>query len=102
MTADKLKSILIVSGGTGGHIFPAIVFGRWLEKNIGASVTYLSGSRPIEADIYASAGIIPLRLSMEGSPLGVRSPSRIFKRTVSLFSAFGETSRCIKNIKPAL
>lgn len=100
MTAYKFKSILIVSGGTGGHIFPAVVFGKWLEKNAGASVTYMSGSRPIEATIYDSAGITPLRLSMEGSPLGVRSPGRILKRTLSLFSAFGETSRYIKNITP--
>ena len=94
------KSILIVSGGTGGHIFPAMVFGQWLERNVGASVTYLSGHRPVEAAIYASAGIMPRVLSMEGSPLGVRSPSQILKRTLSMFSAFGETSSCLKEAKP--
>ena len=93
-------AVLIVSGGTGGHIFPALVFGRWLESKRGVSVAWLSGSRPIEATIYASAGVTPRRLSLEGSPLGVRSPGRVLKRTLSLFSAFGETSRCLNEVRP--
>ena len=99
-TGAPVNSILVVAGGTGGHIFPALVFGRWLERHRGASVTWLSGSRPIEATIYASAGVTPRRLSLEGSPLGVRSPGRVLKRSLSLFSAFGETSRCLAESRP--
>ncbi|MBR1485956.1 MAG: glycosyltransferase, partial [Synergistaceae bacterium] len=29
---NKNKNFLIAAGGTGGHIFPAIVFGQELEK----------------------------------------------------------------------
>ena len=95
------RSVLIVSGGTGGHIFPALVFGSWLERNLGASVSYLSGSRPVEAEIYASAGVSPFRLSLEGSPLGVRSPGRMLKRSLALLSAFGEASRCLREVGPS-
>ena len=95
-----MTRVLIVSGGTGGHIFPAVVFGRWLEQNRGAVVSWLSGSRPLEADIYASAGVTPYRLSLEGSPLGVRSPGRVLRRSLSLFSAFGETRRCLSEVRP--
>ncbi|MCR4819192.1 MAG: UDP-N-acetylglucosamine--N-acetylmuramyl-(pentapeptide) pyrophosphoryl-undecaprenol N-acetylglucosamine transferase [Fretibacterium sp.] len=95
-----MANVLIVSGGTGGHIFPAVVFGRWLEQNRGAAVSWLSGSRPLEAEIYASAGVEPYRLSLEGSPLGVRSPMRVLRRSLSLFSAFGETRRCLNEVRP--
>ncbi|MBR1672135.1 MAG: UDP-N-acetylglucosamine--N-acetylmuramyl-(pentapeptide) pyrophosphoryl-undecaprenol N-acetylglucosamine transferase [Fretibacterium sp.] len=100
MNRSEARSVLIVSGGTGGHIFPATVFGRWLERERGLSVAYLSGSRPLEAEIYASAGVEPYRLSLEGSPLGVRSPARVLRRSAALLSAFGETSRCLKAVRP--
>ncbi|MCR5346909.1 MAG: UDP-N-acetylglucosamine--N-acetylmuramyl-(pentapeptide) pyrophosphoryl-undecaprenol N-acetylglucosamine transferase [Fretibacterium sp.] len=95
-----MKKVLIVAGGTGGHIFPAVVFGRWLERNRGTSVSWLSGSRPLEKEIYASAGVEPWQLSLEGSPLGVRSPVRVLRRSVALFSAFGETRRCLDEVCP--
>ncbi|MBQ9528098.1 MAG: UDP-N-acetylglucosamine--N-acetylmuramyl-(pentapeptide) pyrophosphoryl-undecaprenol N-acetylglucosamine transferase [Fretibacterium sp.] len=95
-----MSRVLIVSGGTGGHIFPAVVFGRWLEQNRGVAVSWLSGSRPLEAEIYASAGVTPYRLSLEGSPLGVRSPGRVLRRSLSLFSAFGETRLCLSEVCP--
>ena len=89
------RRVLIVSGGTGGHIFPAVVFGRWLERHRDASVSYLSGARPLEAEIYAALGVAPRRLPLEGSPLGVRSPGQVLRRSFALVSAFTEASRCI-------
>ena len=68
---EKKRRVLIVAGGTGGHIVPAVVFGRWMEKNQGREVACLSGNRPLEREIYGSFGIEPQRLSLEGSPLGV-------------------------------
>lgn len=100
MCENRGKRVLIVSGGTGGHIFPALVFGRWLEEQRGACVSYLSGSRPLEADIYGSAGVKPWRLSLDGSPLGVRSPGKILRRSFAMLSAFSETSRCFKEMRP--
>ena len=94
------RSALIVAGGTGGHIFPALVFGRWLEAHCGAAVSYLSGSRPLEAEIYAAAGVTPFRLSLEGSPLGVRSPLKVLRRSLALVSAFGEVSRRLAEVRP--
>ena len=94
------KSVLIVAGGTGGHIFPALVFGRWLEGHRGAAVSYLSGFRPLEAEIYAAAGVTPIRLSLEGSPLGVRSPLKVLRRSLALISSFREVSRCLAEVRP--
>ena len=77
---NNINRVLIVSGGTGGHIFPAAVFGKWLKDNKQAEVFYMCGSRELELEIYKSLSITPYRLSLSGSPLGSRSPVKIFKR----------------------
>ena len=92
--------VLIVAGGTGGHIFPALVFGRWIAEHRGLSVSYLCGSRPIEAEIYASMGATPHRLSIDGSPLGTRSPVKILRRIGAMLLAFRETARCLFETRP--
>jgi len=63
-------NLLIVAGGTGGHIWPSIAFGQWAERNAGARVTFVCGNRPIEREIYSWAGVNPIILPLSGSPLG--------------------------------
>lgn len=46
----RKKRVLIAAGGTGGHILPAVVFGRWLEARHEESVSYLAGGRPLKKD----------------------------------------------------
>lgn len=94
------KRVLIAAGGTGGHILPAVVFGRWLEARHEASVSYLAGGRPLEREIYASFGIEPQRLPIEGSPLGVRSPVRMLLRSLALLKSLGTAARCVFREKP--
>lgn len=94
------RRVLIAAGGTGGHIVPAAVFGQWLEAHHGAAVTWLSGSRPLEGEIYGSFGIEPQVLSIEGSPLGVRSPWRVLRRSIGLLKALGEAARTIARTRP--
>ena len=38
------KKIIIATGGTGGHIFPAITFGKFLNKKF-SDVLYITDSR---------------------------------------------------------
>lgn len=86
--------ILLAAGGTGGHIIPSVAFGLWLQKR-GESVIWLSGSRPLEDEIYKAHGVVPRRLSLEGSPLGV-SGLRSLKRWKHLFSSFFEARAILK------
>jgi UDP-N-acetylglucosamine--N-acetylmuramyl-(pentapeptide) pyrophosphoryl-undecaprenol N-acetylglucosamine transferase len=105
ITAEREKrgKILIVAGGTGGHIFPAVAFGRWLlTRNKGASVSYLSGNRPLELEIYASQGIEPYRLSLSGSPLGSSSVFRNLGRWLELARAFFRAGRFLRDEEPDL
>lgn len=94
-----MKRILIASGGTGGHIFPAIVFGKNLQEK-GFSVSWLCGSRELESEIYNSSGINPVILPLSGSPMGTRSLTKIFSRIVDVFRSLLITAKYIKDFRP--
>ncbi|GHV45820.1 UDP diphospho-muramoyl pentapeptide beta-N acetylglucosaminyl transferase [Synergistales bacterium] len=86
---DPVKKVLIAAGGTGGHIFPALAFGEWIQEEKKArSVVYISGSRALELEIYNSRGVKPICLSLGGSPLGASSGVLKLRRCFELFSAF--------------
>ena len=93
------RNILIASGGTGGHIFPAIVFGKNLQEN-GDNVKWLCGSRNLELTIYESAGITPEILPIAGSPMGTKSPVKVLGRIRDLLKSITMTSRLIKTFRP--
>ena len=93
------KRVIIASGGTGGHIFPAIVFGRELEKDE-TNVTWICGTRNLEREIYNSSGIEPVILPLEGSPMGTHSITKIFTRIADVFRSLRFTSRIVNQIKP--
>ena len=44
------KKILIMAGGTGGHIFPALSIAKELSKR-GAIVEWLGGRNSMESDL---------------------------------------------------
>ncbi len=96
-----MKRILIVSGGTGGHIFPALAFGKWIRNNKKTNeIYYMCGSRKVELDIYNSEGIDPIVLDIEGSPLGTREFRRILNRSCALMKETGKIFGFFKNIRP--
>lgn len=93
------RRILIASGGTGGHIFPAIVFGKNLQDK-GDIVSWVCGSRKLERTIYNSSGIEPVILPLGGSPLGTKSITKILGRFSDIFRAVNMTLKYIKDFKP--
>ncbi|MBQ6738360.1 MAG: UDP-N-acetylglucosamine--N-acetylmuramyl-(pentapeptide) pyrophosphoryl-undecaprenol N-acetylglucosamine transferase [Synergistaceae bacterium] len=93
------NKILIFSGGTGGHIIPAIMFGKKLQSE-NKIVKWVCGSRKLEREIYNALEIQPMLLSLSGSPLGSKSITKIFTRFVDLIKSFFKTSKYIKDFKP--
>lgn len=90
-----MRRILIAAGGTGGHIFPAIVYGKRLEGE-GEQVEWMCGSRELERTIYGSEGITPIILPLAGSPLGTRSPSKVLGRMVDVLRSIAIARREVK------
>jgi len=94
------KRMLLVAGGTGGHIWPAIAFGKWIEAHeSNVRVDYICGNRALEKEIYNSAECEPFVLPMAGSPLS-GSLSEKIKRTKSIFASFKEVRAIIKRTSP--
>ena len=50
------KKILIMAGGTGGHIFPALSICNELKKR-GANVEWLGGNNSMESELVPGYGI---------------------------------------------
>ena len=91
--------ILLAAGGTGGHIIPSIAFGRWLRR-AGEEVVWLTGSRELEEKIFQAHGVTPLKISLEGSPLGVRG-LRSLKRWKQLAGSFFECRAALRRERVA-
>ncbi len=83
------KGIVIVAGGTGGHIMPAIAIGEaLLRQSPSVPLLYLCGSKPIERGMYERFGIQPVSLSV--MPLYRSVRSRI-AGGVRLMHSFGQS-----------
>ncbi|MDR3077105.1 MAG: UDP-N-acetylglucosamine--N-acetylmuramyl-(pentapeptide) pyrophosphoryl-undecaprenol N-acetylglucosamine transferase [Synergistaceae bacterium] len=97
-----MNSLLLIAGGTGGHIVPAIAFGEWVRREKPyVRVDYVSGSRPVELEIYRASDIEPFVLDASGSPLGA-SGLRSIKRWAGLLRGFLQTNHIMKRVKPDL
>ncbi|MDR1136834.1 MAG: UDP-N-acetylglucosamine--N-acetylmuramyl-(pentapeptide) pyrophosphoryl-undecaprenol N-acetylglucosamine transferase [Synergistaceae bacterium] len=93
---DCSFSMMLAAGGTGGHVLPAVAFGRWLNREKpGVNVSYMSGSRAIELEIYKAFGIKPFVLKTSGSPMGVPGIRRI-KRFAELAVSFLQANDFMK------
>ena len=71
MSQAKSRRMLIMAGGTGGHVYPALTVAEQLTA-AGCEVQWLGTQRGIEARLVPAAGftlhclsstILPLRLS---------------------------------------
>lgn len=60
-----VKSVVVMAGGTGGHVFPALAVARALQAQ-GVSIHWLGTARGIEADIVPTAGIDITYLNVGG------------------------------------
>src|ERR1700744_134315 len=69
--------IVLAGGGTGGHLFPGLAVASQL-RSIDSSlrITLATGSKPLEREQIAAAGLEQLRLPAHPWPRGPRSAWR--------------------------
>lgn len=97
-----IERILLVAGGTGGHIWPAISFGQWIKtRHPEVEVSYACGNRPAEREMYESAGLAPDIIAMEGSPFSGSGVKQKIARTKALFSACKEAKSILRRQNPS-
>ena len=58
------KTVLVMAGGTGGHVFPALACARLLRDQ-GYDVHWLGTNRGIEVDLVPQAGF-PITSTFKG------------------------------------
>jgi UDP-N-acetylglucosamine--N-acetylmuramyl-(pentapeptide) pyrophosphoryl-undecaprenol N-acetylglucosamine transferase len=94
------RRVIISGGGTGGHLYPALVVGQklWdMDKTI--ELTYVGTQRDIEKRIMDAHGVRFLPMKIEGlKGRGLRS----LKAVGLLPGAFGQSYSILRRTKPAL
>lgn len=89
--------VLIMAGGTGGHVFPALACARLLAEQ-GYEVHWLGTRRGIEAELIPAAGIPIHYIDVQG----LRGKGRLglLKAPVQLLKALFQSLRLLNVIDP--
>ena len=96
MVSDNV-SVLIMAGGTGGHVFPALAIARHLKAQ-GHRVAWLGTHKGLEANIVPAAGFAIEYISVNG--LRGKGLSGWFIAPIKLSYAVFQSIRILLRIKP--
>lgn len=91
------KTILMMAGGTGGHVFPALAIAEALQ-NQGYKIEWLGTSAGIEADLVPKAGITLNTLTIHG----LRGKGRLglLSAPLKITRAILQALKIIRRIQP--
>lgn len=91
------RSVLIMAGGTGGHVFPALAAADSLRQQ-GVSVEWLGTRRGIEATLVPAANIPIHYLSVSG--FRGKNILSLFKAAVQLLAAIVQAFAVVRRLQP--
>jgi len=90
---------LVMAGGTGGHVFPALATARVLQRR-GYRIVWLGTQRGIEARLIPAAGIPVEWLSVSG--LRGKGLSTLLVAPVRLLVALMQALRAVRRHRPSV
>lgn len=91
------SKVLIMAGGTGGHVFPALACARQLQRQ-GYEVHWLGTRRGIEAELIPAAGIPVHYIDIQG--LRGKGRAGLLKAPVRLLRALNQSLRVVRQLQP--
>ena len=91
------RPVMIMAGGTGGHVFPALACAREFQAR-GYTVHWLGTPRGIENDLVPAAGIELHRINATG--LRGKGKLSLLKAPFTLVKAVLQARRIIRQLKP--
>lgn len=91
------KTFLLMAGGTGGHVFPALAVARALMEQ-GGKVEWLGTERGIESQLIPDAGIPLHCITVEG----VRGKGKLalLKAPLQIARAIQQARAVVRKVKP--
>ena len=91
------KKFLVMAGGTGGHVFPALAVAKALQDQ-GASVEWLGTQRGIESQLIPAAEIPLHFITVEG--IRGRGRAALLKAPLQISKAILQARRVVKEVSP--
>ncbi|WP_268987268.1 undecaprenyldiphospho-muramoylpentapeptide beta-N-acetylglucosaminyltransferase [Teredinibacter turnerae] len=91
--------VLIMAGGTGGHIFPGLALAAELQAR-GVSVEWLGTRRGLESRLVRDAGIALHFIDIEG--VRGRGPAALLKAPFLVLMAIIQAAKVIRQFNPAV
>jgi UDP-N-acetylglucosamine--N-acetylmuramyl-(pentapeptide) pyrophosphoryl-undecaprenol N-acetylglucosamine transferase len=92
-----MTTVLIMAGGTGGHVFPALAVARVLEARA-CHVVWLGTRRGIEARLVPAAGIEIEWVRVAG--LRGKGAASWLQAPLRLVQALGDSLRAVRHARP--
>ncbi len=90
-------NVLIMAGGTGGHVFPALACAREFQVR-GYTVHWLGTPRGIENDLVPMAGIELHRINASG--LRGKGKLSLLKAPLMLLKSIWQARTIIRRLRP--
>ncbi|WP_066966391.1 undecaprenyldiphospho-muramoylpentapeptide beta-N-acetylglucosaminyltransferase [Microbulbifer sp. Q7] len=91
------KKFLVMAGGTGGHVFPALAVARALQAQ-GGSVEWLGTMRGIEAQLIPAAEIPLHFITVEG--IRGKGAGALLKAPLQISKAIWQARQVVKALQP--
>lgn len=95
--APMKKRIMVMAGGTGGHVFPALAVAKALRDQ-GHDVHWLGTGRGIENDVVPQAGFPLSRLTVQG--VRGKGPLSKLMAPFRLVFALGQALSLVRGYRP--
>ena len=97
MSQTNPKRLLVMAGGTGGHVFPALATADLLRQQ-GVEVEWLGTDKGIEARVVPEAGIPLNTIPVAG--LRGKGPLKLLTAPFNLLKALWAARKVLKQVKP--
>jgi UDP-N-acetylglucosamine--N-acetylmuramyl-(pentapeptide) pyrophosphoryl-undecaprenol N-acetylglucosamine transferase len=98
MTDKRPPTVLIMAGGTGGHVFPALATADYLRDS-GAEVHWLGTQKGIESQIVPGANI-PIHY-IDVSGVRGKGLISVLKAPLQLLRALSQALKIMRELQPA-